>query len=98
MSIKQITADTVTYLAYQARIALDDARAARMLAQLNDELASLAPLAGVDTAGVEPTTHVYPVETATRPDEVQQSCGREALLRNAPVCTDEACVVPKTVE
>jgi len=98
MSTKQITAETVAYLAFQARIALGDARAARMLAQLNTELDAMDVLGGIEIEGVEPMTHVFPAATATRPDELRASCGREALLRNAPVRTEESCVVPKTVE
>ena len=98
MTVTKITAETVARLAFQARIELDEARSAGMLGALNAALASLAVLGGAGTDGVEPMTHAFPADTAMRPDELRPSTDRAALLRNAPVRTDEACAVPKTVE
>ena len=98
MTVTKITAETVTQLAFQARVGLDEARAERMRAGLNAALASFEILGGADTDGVEPMTHVFAADSAMRPDEVRASTDRAALLRNAPVRTDEAFTVPKTVE
>jgi len=94
----KITADVLASLASQARIGLDATRAASLLPQLNAALESIDALSQLNTQGVEPLSHVLPLRNAMRPDEVRQGYTREALLANAPQRTDEAFVVPKTVE
>lgn len=52
----------------------------------------------LDTSGVEPLSHVFPVKNVLREDEVRPSMDRGELLKNAPAADDEAFLVPKTVE
>ena len=94
----KLTAQTLAAQALQARIALSDEQAARLLPQLNAMLDGFEALNDVDTTGVEPLVQVYPFRHTMRADEVRQSFSRAALLANAPKKTDEAFVVPKTVE
>ena len=55
-------------------------------------------LNGLDTSGVEPMSHIFPLRNVTRPDEVVPSGDREELLANGPAVKDGAFLVPKTVE
>ena len=55
-------------------------------------------LGELDTTGVEPMSHIFPVSNVMREDEVTNGDGSEATLRNAPERNDEAFIVPKTVE
>ena len=52
----------------------------------------------LDTDGVEPLTHVFPIQNVFREDEVTNAADRDNLLANAPVKKDGCFVVPKTVE
>jgi len=94
----KITAETLASLAFQARIGLDKQRAAQLLPELNAALENIDALHRLDTAGVEPLVHVNALYNVMRPDDVRQDFTRDELLANAPQRTDEAFVVPKTVE
>ena len=52
----------------------------------------------LDTDGVEPMSHVFPVNNVFREDIVTNGDDREEILANAPERKDGAFVVPKTVE
>ena len=52
----------------------------------------------LDTEGVEPMSHVFPVQNVFREDVVENGDGGEDTLANAPDRRDRAFVVPKTVE
>lgn len=58
----------------------------------------MGTLNALDTSGVEPMSHVFPVKNVLREDEVVPSFDRDELLRNAPASEDGAFLVPKTVE
>jgi aspartyl-tRNA(Asn)/glutamyl-tRNA(Gln) amidotransferase subunit C len=55
-------------------------------------------LNNLDTERVEPMSHVFAVKNVFRPDEVEPSFDRSALLSGAPKRDEDAFVVPKTVE
>ncbi len=55
-------------------------------------------LNGLDTEGVEPMSHVFPVHNVFREDVVTNGDGHDATLANAPAQKDDAFKVPKTVE
>jgi len=93
-----LTHESLSAQAFAARIALDAAQAARLLPELNAMLASFAVLEQVNTENVQPLCHVLNLQNIMREDEAKQSFTREQLLANAPMRTDEAFVVPKTVD
>ena len=94
----KLTAETLARQAFQARIALDETQRAALLPQLNAMLDGFAALNEVDTSNVEPLVHVLGLHNIMRADEVQQNFTREQLLANAPARSEEAFIVPKTVE
>jgi len=51
----------------------------------------------LDTSGVEPLTHIFPLQNVFREDEPQESTPREKLLENAPRKKDGQFLVPKTI-
>ena len=55
-------------------------------------------LGELDTTGVEPMSHVFPVNNVMREDVVTNGDGSEATLANAPECNESGFIVPKTVE
>ena len=52
----------------------------------------------LDTEGVEPMSHIFPVNNVFREDVVENGDDRERMLANAPRKKDGAFMVPKTVE
>ena len=52
----------------------------------------------LDTADVEPMSHVFPVHNVFREDVVTNGDDRENMLKNAPAVKDGSWKVPKTVE
>ena len=55
-------------------------------------------LGELDTTGVEPLSHVFPVQNVFREDVVTNSDMREELLGNAPEQKDGMFMVPRTFE
>ena len=52
----------------------------------------------LDTEGVEPMSHSFPIKNVMREDEVRPSTDRELILSNAPKQKDGCFMVPRTVE
>jgi len=67
-------------------------------AELQSAVDSFAPLLDLDTQGVEPLTHVFPLKNVMREDAVVPSMENEALLANAKRSKGGAFVVHRAVE
>ena len=94
----KITEEMVDYVSELSRLKLPMEEKAKMTGELEQILAYMDVLDGLDTADVEPMSHVFPVKNVFREDEVRPSFPREQLLKNAPVPDEAAFLVPKTVE
>ena len=51
----------------------------------------------LDTTGIEPMSHVFPVQNVFREDVVTNGDNKEATLANAPLRKDDSFEVPKTI-
>ena len=51
----------------------------------------------LDTSGVEPMSHVFPVHNVFREDVVTNGDNKEQTLANAPLRKDDRFEVPKTI-
>ncbi|HIU16171.1 MAG TPA: Asp-tRNA(Asn)/Glu-tRNA(Gln) amidotransferase subunit GatC [Candidatus Ventricola intestinavium] len=94
----EITDGLIAYVAELAHLKLDDAQRAKARDDLARMIGYVDQLAEIDTEGVEPMSHVFPVKNVFREDEVRESMDREAILKNAPEKKDGCFVVPRTVE
>ena len=94
----KITEELVDYVSELSRLKLPEAEKAAMAAELEKIVDYMDVLSGLDTADVEPLSHVFPVKNVLRADEIQPSCGRDALLAGAPSSDGEAFLVPRAVE
>ena len=94
----QIDKDLVMYLEKLGRIELSEAQRAATEKDLQDILTYIDTLNELDTDGVEPASHSFPIANVMREDEVTNTARPEAILQNAPNSRDECFVVPKTVE
>ncbi|MDR0314494.1 MAG: Asp-tRNA(Asn)/Glu-tRNA(Gln) amidotransferase subunit GatC [Oscillospiraceae bacterium] len=94
----QIGSDLVNYLEALARIELTDTQREKCKSDLQDILSYIDTLNELDTSGVEPLSHSFPVTNVFHEDCVQESKDRDGLLLNAPFKKDGCFKVPKTVE
>jgi aspartyl-tRNA(Asn)/glutamyl-tRNA(Gln) amidotransferase subunit C len=98
MSDVKITLAEVEHVARLARLTLGAAEKDRMRSQLDAILGYVEQLRRVDTAGVEPTSHVLPLVNVMREDEVRPSYPADAMLANAPDAHDGQFRVPRILE
>ena len=94
----EITDKLVAYVAELAHIKLDDAQKRQAADDLARMIGYVDKLSELDTDGVEPMSHAFPVTNVFREDEVRESMAREQVLANAPAVKDGCFLVPKTVE
>ena len=93
-----IDMEMVDYIAGLSRLELETGEKQAMTAELERILAYMDVLERLDTQGVEPMSHVFPVKNVLREDEVEPSQDRAGLLAGSPAGDREAFLVPKTVE
>jgi aspartyl-tRNA(Asn)/glutamyl-tRNA(Gln) amidotransferase subunit C len=90
--------ETVRRVARLARIAVSDAEAEKLRADLNTILGFVEQLNEVDVTGVEPMTAVIPMRLKMRDDVVTVADIAGKVLANAPAASDDFFAVPKVVE
>ena len=94
----EITDKLVSYVAELAHLKLDDAQRAQAAQDLARMIGYVDQLRALDTEGVGPMSHAFPVVNVFREDEVRESMERELILQNAPAKKDGCFLVPRTVE
>ncbi len=90
-----LTRDEVAHLARLARLAVSDQELDLFAGQLEVILGSIARIGEVAAADIEPTSHAVPLQNVLRPDVVQPSLPREAVLAGAPAVEDDRFRVPQ---
>jgi aspartyl-tRNA(Asn)/glutamyl-tRNA(Gln) amidotransferase subunit C len=93
-----ISRQDVEHVARLSRLALSEADVERMREQLSGILAYIDALRGVDTAGVEPTSHAVPLLNVMRADETGPCLPQDEALANAPDRSDAFFRVPRIIE
>lgn len=89
---------TIEYVGILAKLELsgeEKEQAKQDMARMLDHIDKLNEL---DTAGVQPMSHVFSVKNVMREDVVTNGDGSEDVLANAPERKESTFVVPKTVE
>ena len=79
-----ITKEIVEYVAELSRIKLDGSTTEKMIKELGAVIEYMGILNRLDTEGVEPMSHVFPITNIMREDEVMPSSARDDILGNAP--------------
>jgi aspartyl-tRNA(Asn)/glutamyl-tRNA(Gln) amidotransferase subunit C len=90
--------ETVKRVARLARIAVSDAEAEALKAELNTILGFVEQLNEVDVTGVEPMTSVTPMAMKKREDVVTDGDKAADIVANAPATDENFFLVPKVVE
>ena len=94
----KITEEMVDYVSLLARLKLPQEEKKRMTGELEQILAYMDVLDGLDTSGAEPMSHIVPLKNVLREDETAPSMDRGELLKNAPATDGGTFLVPKAVE
>ncbi len=89
---------TIEYVGILAQLELDQMEKEAAKNDMGRMLDYIDKLNELDTDGVEPMSHVFPVHNVFREDVVENGDDRENILKNAPERKDGAFKVPKTVE
>ncbi len=93
-----ISDDTIEYVGILAQLELSPEEKEQAKKDMEKMLDYVDTLNELDTDGVEPMSHVFPVHNQFREDAVTNGDDREAILANAPEKKDGAFVVPKTFD
>jgi aspartyl-tRNA(Asn)/glutamyl-tRNA(Gln) amidotransferase subunit C len=93
-----MTREEVERIARLARLRLSPEEAAAMASDLESILGYVELLGTLDTAEVEPTSHVIPLSTPMRDDRPGASYPPETAVANAPARSGSAFAVPKVLE
>ena len=90
-----ITKKDVEHVANLARIKLSDEETEKFTKQLGDIIKYVDQLNEVDTTGIEPMAHPYPLVNVVREDLAEHKITKEELLKNAPEEENFFFKVPK---
>lgn len=93
-----ISDETMEYVSILAKLELSDEEKQQAKKDMEKMLDYIDKLNELDTSGVEPMSHVFPVQNVFREDVVTNGDERGLLLANAPEEKDGTFVVPKTVD
>ena len=92
----KISDETIEYVGILAKLELSDQEKEQARRDMGRMLDYIDKLGELDTTGVEPMSHVFPVQNVFREDEVTNGEMREQLLANAPQEKDGMFMVPRT--
>ncbi len=93
-----ISDETIEYVGILAKLELSDEDKENAKKDMADMLDYIDKMGELDTDGVEPMSHIFPVRNVMRDDVVTNGDGSADTLKNAPESNDEAFIVPKTVD
>jgi aspartyl-tRNA(Asn)/glutamyl-tRNA(Gln) amidotransferase subunit C len=89
-----IEREQVLHVARLSRLRLSDEEIDTLTGELSSVLDHVDKLAEVDIEGVDPTSHVVPLENVLRDDQPRPSLDRDVALSQAPDPHDGAFRVP----
>ncbi len=92
-----ISDETIEYVGILAKLALSDEEKAQAKKDMGRMLDYIDKLGELDTTGIEPMSHVFPVQNVFRKDVVTNGDGSRDTLENAPEQKDNMFIVPITI-
>ena len=93
-----ISDETIEYVGILAKLELSEEEKEQAKSDMGRMLDYIDKLGELDTTGVEPMSHVFPVQNVFREDVVTNGDTRKELLVNAPEQKDGMFMVPRTFE
>ena len=92
-----ISDETIEYVGILAKLELSEEEREQAKKDMGSMLDYIDKLGELDTTGVEPMSHVFPVHNVFREDVVTNGDNKEATLANAPLRKEDSFEVPKTI-
>lgn len=93
-----INDEIIEYLGILTKLELSEEEREETKRDMEKMLNYIGKLNELDTTGVEPMSHVFPIQNVFREDVVTNGDDSENMLKNAPVEREHMYEVPKTVE
>ena len=93
-----ITDETIEYVGILAKLELSEDEREAAKKDMGRMLDYLDKLNELDTTGVEPMSHIFPVQNVFREDVVINGDESAKTLQNAPEEKDNMFVVPRTFD
>ena len=93
-----ISDETIEYVGILAKLELTEEEKEQAKKDMGSMLDYIDKLGELDTTGIEPMSHVFPVQNVFREDIVTNGDESEATLKNAPGEKDNMFMVPKTFD
>lgn len=93
-----ITDETIDYVGILAKLELTGEEKEQAKKDMTQMLDYIDKLNELDTTGIEPMSHVFPVHNVFREDVVTNGDESEKTLKNAPGTKDNMFMVPKTFD
>lgn len=94
----RITEEIIEYVSILAKLELSDEEKEQAGRDMGNMLEYIDRLGELDTTGVEPMSHVFPVRNVFREDVVTNGDGSRETLQNAPEEKNNMFVVPRTFD
>ena len=98
MSGQKITDETIDEIEILAKLTLSPNEGEQAKSDLSEMLSYIDTLKELDTEGVEPMSHAFPLVNVMREDVVTNGDGKKDSLANAPAEKDGMYQVPRTFE
>lgn len=93
-----ITDETIDYVGILAKLELSGEEKEQAKKDMGRMLDYIDKLGELDTNGVEPMSHVFPVQNVFREDVITNGDGSADALKNAPGEKDNMFMAPRTFE
>ena len=94
---KKVSEETIEYVSILAKLELSEAEKETAREDMEKMLDYIDTLNELDTSGIEPMSHVFPVNNVFREDVVTNGDSKEEILANAPKRKNDSFEVPKTI-
>lgn len=93
----KISDETIEYVGILAKLELSGEEKEKAKADMEKMLDYIDTLNELDTKGVTPMSHVFPLNNVFREDVASQKDGSREALANAPQSKNSSFKVPKTI-
>lgn len=93
-----ISDETIEYVGILAKLELSDSEKQQAKKDMAGMLDYFDKLNELDTTGITPMSHIFPIHNVFREDVVTNGDDMENIMKNAPESKNGTFVVPITVE
>ncbi len=93
----KISDDVIDYVGILAKLELSAEEKEAAKADMSTMLDYIDTLNEIDTQGIEPMSHIFPVNNVFREDVITNGNRKEEILSNAPLRKEDSFEVPKTI-